>query len=303
MKHQTDIAKFIAKAGGLQNVIYGDKADGYRVEVEADLGAGTVAFVSTSGKTYPNFGRFNTDMLHLLGRVAQAPEYIGAERHEGEEGIVTMEFEVINKFKPKSDGVTEQIRRKHDVDDSVFQFRAFDVALRGVPYMQRYKLMVELVRGYTDIVVIEHAFLPSYFADDTVNRIEKLVQDGYRLFDREGIVLKDVNGFYEETRSWSHCKVIKEGTHDMKVVGFEEGTGKLKGKVGKFHCLHPDGSGRIVKPGPGKATHDDLEAWFTGAKPLPDIIEVGFKEQYGNGLYRHPRFLCDRWDKSETSVH
>lgn len=284
MKYYSDPAEFLRRVKGVQNICYSEKKDGYRCVVDVDLEFETVQYLSSNGKTFPNFSRFDADFLTLARELGSS---------------VTFDCEVTGKDGGKSDEVTTQIRRKKNVDDSIFRFWIFDLIVGDYPFVERYNYLCSAVDGLalTDIEVLEHKMLPEDFSSNTVAKLGTLAKQAFDS-GMEGWVLKNVHGLYECKRSWNCCKLVQEKTADLKVLEVLEGTGKLAGMVGKFVCELS--SGRTVKVAAGCATMDQLKKFMLTP---PALIEVAYKEWTSKGSLRHPRFKSERFDKNEVSVH
>lgn len=71
---------------------------------------------------------------------------------------------------------------------------------------------------------------------------------------QEGIILKDMNSPWEDKRAKHQIKFKGELECDLKVVGYEEGTGKYVGKLGALVCESDDG---IIKVKVGSGFNDE----------------------------------------------
>lgn len=85
--------------------------------------------------------------------------------------------------------------------------------------------------------------------DEAQALFEKYLADG-----QEGIILKDMHGFWEDKRSKGQIKFKGELECDLKIVGIEEGTGKYAGMLGAIICESADG---VVKTRVGSGFNDD----------------------------------------------
>jgi len=75
----------------------------------------------------------------------------------------------------------------------------------------------------------------------TAQRIfEKFLAEG-----QEGTILKSKNGIWEDKRSKGQIKFKGELECDLRVVDWEEGTGKNKGRLGALVCESDDGKIRV----------------------------------------------------------
>lgn len=107
---------------------------------------------------------------------------------------------------------------------------------------------------------------------------------------------------YEFKRSKVLQKLKVMSTCDLRVIGFEEGDGKLKGTLGKIICNYK-GFDLGVGSGFSEAMRD--EVWNNQDKYLGKISEIQYFEQTNNdegGLsLRFPVFKQWRFDKEEES--
>jgi ATP-dependent DNA ligase len=75
----------------------------------------------------------------------------------------------------------------------------------------------------------------------TAKRIfEKFLAEG-----QEGTILKSKDGIWEDKRSKEQIKFKGELECDLRVVDWEEGTGKNKGRLGALVCESEDGAIRV----------------------------------------------------------
>lgn len=112
----------------------------------------------------------------------------------------------------------------------------------------------------------------------------------------EGIMIKDLDAPYECRRSsfWMKWKPVI--TVDLKIVGFEEGTGRNTGRLGAIVCEGVDNGRTIsVNVGSGLSDADRDEYWLARDQLLGDVVEVEAdavtQNQDGTYSLRFPRFL------------
>ena len=107
---------------------------------------------------------------------------------------------------------------------------------------------------------------------------------------------------YEFKRSKTLQKLKVMSTCDLRVIGFEEGDGKLKGTLGKIICNY---KGFDLGVGSGFSETMRDEVWNNQDKYLGKICEVQYFEETNNdegGLsLRFPVFKQWRFDKEEES--
>lgn len=133
--------------------------------------------------------------------------------------------------------VTGAARRKvpNDADWKKMKFLAFDI-LHGEcmdrPYKVRYAWLKKIVkeakkRGNKHLeLVVQH---PITSLDMLYRFYQKVLRQG-----GEGVVLRNPNSIYEEKRSDNLLKWKPVPEQEALVVGYNEGQGKYKGKLGTF---------------------------------------------------------------------
>ena len=127
-------------------------------------------------------------------------------------------------------------------------------------------------------------FLTS-LTDPTEQELKDLLESQLAL-KHEGVVIWPT-GY---TRSKKPIKVKQTITIDIEVTGIQPGTGKYLGMMGALLT-------RYGKIGTGFTDADRQKTWVAG-----QIIEVTFMEWTKGMKMRHPRFIRERWDKSEENL-
>lgn len=107
----------------------------------------------------------------------------------------------------------------------------------------------------------------------------------------EGIMVNLANAPYECKRTKGILKVKVMQTCDLKIIGYEEGQGRNKGKLGAFIV---DYKGYNLKVGGGYSDSQREEFWIDRDKLIGRVIEVQYFEesqsQEGNISLRFPVF-------------
>lgn len=134
--------------------------------------------------------------------------------------------------------------------------------------------------------------------------IDSMLELVTKILDQEGLMLNYADAPYEFKRTSKLIKIKQCYSVDAKVIGFEEGTGKNKGKLGAFIIKTPQGV--EVKVGSGIDDEDRVEVWSKQEGYMGTIIEVAFTStatNKENDLYnlRFPRFKRWRYDKEEEN--
>ena len=112
----------------------------------------------------------------------------------------------------------------------------------------------------------------------------------------------NLNKPYEFKRSKTLLKMKIMQTCDLRVIGFEEGQGRLSGTLGKIICNY---KGFELGVGSGFDDTTRQEVWNNQEKYLNAIVEIQYFEETNNdsgGLsLRFPIFKQWRFDKDEES--
>ena len=108
-----------------------------------------------------------------------------------------------------------------------------------------------------------------------VNNIEEAQAKFKEYYDQgeEGIILKDPKAFWEDKRSKSLIKFKGELECDLKVVGYEEGTGKYVGKLGALVCESDDG---IIKVKVGSGFNDEDRETIKEQDVIGKVVAVKY---------------------------
>lgn len=151
----------------------------------------------------------------------------------------------------------------------------------------------------TDFTFFE--LLPELYRGDDTSKVLELLDEAIAN-QEEGIMINICDAPYIFDRTWNLMKVKKMNTLDLEVVGYEEGSGRLKGTLGALLVRYEDGN--IVKVGSGFS--DELRAliWLEPSDFVGKIVEVQYFESTtnkdGGKSLRFPVFkdFRDPWDKT-----
>ena len=149
-----------------------------------------------------------------------------------------------------------------------------------VPYSTRFKRLEDsVVSGSIGVV-------PSIIVDSLDEA--KAIFEQYLIDGKEGIILKDGNGVWEDKRSKGQIKFKGELECDLKIVGVEEGTGKYAGKVGSFLCESSDG---IIKVSVGSGLTDAQREMYSDGDLRGSVIAVKYNARITNKQGEQSLFL------------
>ena len=120
---------------------------------------------------------------------------------------------------------------------------------------------------------------------------------------QEGIILKDRHGIWEDKRAKHQIKFKGELECDLKCVGWEEGTGRNKGKLGALVLQSSDAK---VNVSVGTGFTDDMRSSLKKKDVLDKIVTIKYNSRISNkqgedSLFL-PVFLEIREDKSKADA-
>ena len=134
------------------------------------------------------------------------------------------------------------------------------------------------------------------------------MEDAQALFEKylaegqEGIILKDLNGIWENKRSKTQIKFKGELECDLKIVGIEEGTGKYAGMLGAILLESSDG---VIKVRAGSGFTDEQRKNL-GQEIVGKIAAIKYnmriKNKAGEESLFLPIVLEIRFDKDEADA-
>jgi len=182
----------------------------------------------------------------------------------------------------------KEVRKKNHLMKN-FTYQVFDI----MPYNDFY--------GVTASPYLDRQYL--YKFDDTkyiksvpqvrVNRYEELEVMWELAMDKgwEGIMLRNGYSPYEAKRSSNLLKMKVMQDAEFKVVNFQEGDGKLKGRLG---AMGIDVDGKIVLVGSGFSDELRKEIWNNQHIYIDKQATIQFFEKTDDGSLRFPVFKAFR---------
>lgn len=167
----------------------------------------------------------------------------------------------------------------------------------GIKRIERLQILESVITDFNKIKMIEYKIISSY--EEAIAHFTNAVSRG-----EEGTILKDLDGFWKNGKPQTQIKMKLELTVDLKIVGFNEGTGKYENMLGSLICESSDG---LVKADP-YAFSDELrkEIWDNQNNYLNSIVEVKCNgisnDKSGNYSLLHPVFKSFRDDTTADSL-
>jgi DNA ligase-1 len=263
------------------------KLDGVRVL--AVCSSAGVTLYSRSGKVFENFPQIaevieaNFKSLPVNGPFVLDGEIVGESfqklmkqaHRKGNARTDNMVYHVFDILTLRAFEEGFHNTQQHKRLETLEKFRAVFDATNCVRVMSGIEV---------DLDVSEGQDIMRRFADDAVAQ-------GF-----EGILIKDLDAPYECRRSSFWMKWKPTITVDLKIVGFEEGTGRNTGRLGAIVCEGVDNGRNIsVNVGSGLSDADRDEYWLARDQLLGDVVEVEAdavtQNQDGTYSLRFPRFL------------
>lgn len=267
------------------------KIDGGRIIALKE--AGKVSFYTRAGQKYEGL----VDLEDEMARLIPDNTCLDGEITLLDKGTLSSK----DQYKETMKIVRTKDKEKHGIKMLVFDWMLvedFKNQYCDVPYYYR-RATLEMMFNNIDTTYFE--LLPKLYVGEDTNKIAELlneqVADG-----EEGIMINIWNAPYEfkRTNNLLKCKVFN--TCDLRVKGFEEGTGKYTGMLGAFICEYKGGEVKV-----GSGLTDDLrkEIWLNKTKYQSTIIEVSYfeetKDSTGKFSLRFPTFKDFRPDKTEPN--
>lgn len=265
------------------------KLDGVRV-IAVVRKDGRVELFSRNGKEFHNFG-------HIAEEISKVVKYDPPPYDivlDGE--VMSASFQDLMKQVHRKDNVTASDAVLH-----LFDFIPLEDFQKGV-WKKPQSLRSQMVRAWVSkhVVFLPHVQSLDWETVDLdtpegqkrfVDLNKRAVDGGY-----EGVMIKDVDAFYEckRSHSWLKAKPFIEVT--LSITSVEEGTGKNIGRLGALVCEGEDDGRRIlVNVGSGFTDDQRISFWADREKIINELVEVRAdaitQNQDGTYSLRFPRFL------------
>jgi hypothetical protein len=265
------------------------KMDGMRFN--AIVKDNTVEFRSRNGKEIQLLGYLVDDFI----RLAAGKDYV----YDGEllvvdDGVI-MDRQtgngILNKAVKGTISTIEASKVNATVWD-VIPYEDFKNSVCRIPYKDRFESLQNV--DNINIRLVENTTVASL--DEARELFESYLDKG-----QEGIILKDSTGIWENKRVKHQIKFKGELECDLRIVGWEEGTGKYTGRLGSLVGESSDGQ---VRTNVGTGYSDDLRDKI-GKEVIGKIMAVKYnarikdKNSDTDALFL-PVFLEIREDKTEA---
>jgi len=165
------------------------------------------------------------------------------------------------------------------------------------PYKTRLKELREAVEGFKTISVVETR---------EVNTVQEVMDHFVEVVERngEGTVVKSMDGNWVDTKPSHQIKVKKEINLDLRIVGFNYGTGKNSELISSLNVISEDG---LLKTSPTGISEDDMKYITEHQDELMNqIMEMKCsglsQDSEGNYSALHPVYKKIRDDKDTANT-
>lgn len=157
----------------------------------------------------------------------------------------------------------------------------FVLGLDKTPYLIRYARLESLSMIPQKIRLVDNKLVQTY-------EEAQLIFQQYLDQGQEGIILKDLNGPWEDKRAKHQIKFKGELECDLRIVGVEGGTGKYVGMVGAILCESADG---VVKTSVGSGFNDEQRKSLVNEKLIGKVVAVKYNARIHNKQGEESLFL------------
>ena len=274
------------------------KMDGMRFN--AIVKNGVVEYRSRNGKEIHGIKHLDQDFIVLSGSKNCV---FDGELVVNDKGII-LDRQTGNGILNKAVKGTISDLESHKIRATVWDvidYEDFTVGYSSVPYRDRFERITSTI--FTDAVrVVEHQMVESIIE-------AREVFDRYLAEGQEGIILKAGDAPWENKRVKHQLKFKGELECDLRIVGYEEGTGKYVGRLGAIICESGSTDDRVLTVNVGSGFSDDLRTnlWHIRDELLGKIVALKYNsriknKQGGDSLFL-PIFLEIREDKTDADEY
>jgi len=216
-----------------------------------------------------------------------------------------------------SDGLTDNenfrigtgLLSQDDANKSCMQLVVFDMLPKSefvagesmLAYKDRLDELMKLGRKAEEMGIIAVSIVEVLYSGTDTSNIDSLLDRMVRE-DKEGLMLNRDSKYYRKRHN-GILKVKRFYTVDLVVTAVEEGSGRLKGKLGAFVV---DYKGNPLNVGSGMTDEQREEFWRTREALPGRVIEVKYKEESsdkktGQHSLQFPIFVMLREEGKEES--
>lgn len=267
------------------------KIDGGRIIALKENGQ--VSFYTRAGQKYEGLVDLESEMLRLM------PDNTCLD------GEITLlvrgNLSSKDAYKETMKIVRTKDKEKHGIKMLVFDAMSvsdFKTQTSSMTYIQR-RQMLDCMSAFDTARYFE--LLPILYRGSDTGEITRILEEEVSNGE-EGIMINICDAPYEFKRTNGLLKVKKMQTMDLEIIGFEEGEGRLAGKLGAVLVRYKNGN--VVKVGSGFSDDLRVTIWANQSDYLGNICEVQYFEETTNAdggeSLRFPIFKDFRPDKTEA---
>lgn len=267
------------------------KIDGGRIIALKENGQ--VSFFTRAGQKYEGLVDLEDEMSRLM------PDNICLD------GEITLlvrgNLSSKDAYKETMKIVRTKDKEKHGIKMLVFDAMSvsdFKTQTSSMTYIQR-RQMLDCMSAFDTARYFE--LLPILYRGSDTGEITRILEEEVSNGE-EGIMINICDAPYEFKRTNGLLKVKKMQTMDLEIIGFEEGEGRLAGKLGAVLVRYKNGN--VVKVGSGFSDDLRVTIWANQSDYLGKIAEISYFEETTNASggtsLRFPIFKDVRYDKTEA---
>lgn len=267
------------------------KIDGGRIIALKENGQ--VSFFTRAGQKYEGLVDLEDEMSRLM------PDNICLD------GEITLlvrgNLSSKDAYKETMKIVRTKDKEKHGIKMLVFDAMSvsdFKTQTSSMTYIQR-RQMLDCMSAFDTARYFE--LLPILYRGSDTSEITRILEEEVSNGE-EGIMINICDAPYEFKRTNGLLKVKKMQTMDLEIIGFEEGEGRLAGKLGAVLVRYKNDN--VVKVGSGFSDDLRVTIWANQSDYLGNICEVQYFEETTNAdggeSLRFPIFKDFRPDKTEA---
>ena len=206
---------------------------------------------------------------------------------------------------------TTSIVNSDDIDKSNIDFIVFDLlpveefneGKSKLKYKDRLKQLKQLDKEAKELGLNNLSIPKIYYEGEDISNIDYYLEQATKE-DKEGLMYIK-NNQWKNKRHSGILKIKKFTNADCEIIGYEEGTGRLEGKLGAFVI---DYKGNKVNVGSGYTDDERIKFWENKDDYIGRILQVKFKEESVNSKTKQvslqfPTFECIREVGKEVSYN
>lgn len=185
-----------------------------------------------------------------------------------------------HKYKDDFEKITSAARKKEATKESEeIQYHIYDIVSDSC-FRERLSLISDIeLMGGNEVSIVQTIFVETY--EQMLGAYRIFIDGGY-----EGMMIRLLGMGYQNKRTHQLLKVKEFYDGEFKIIGMEEGRGKLSGHIGSFICKTKEGKEFKAKmSGDTKKLKElfDGTDWYIG-----EYLTVQFQGKTADGIPRFP---------------